>query len=373
MHSQRRRVWDRAFTPASLKDYEPMIHRRASQLIEQLSKRKGQEIDLGHWMGCFTLDFMGDLAFGSAFNNLEEGGEQSGLQRMIESGVRVQDLFGTVPWIRALWVVMPRPPAVRKIYALGEQVLAKRKVKGAMRKDIFFHLLDEDGSSGHEPLSDASLVMDASIALVAGSDTTAVALSNVFYYLLVHSQVLTRLRDELESHLPPGDENLDMTLLGQLPFLNAVINEALRLQPATPTGLQRCPPADSNGVTVGQIVIPPGTTVQIPTWSLHRDPRYFWPHPNSFYPDRWLVDPKTANSDNFRLNTMAYMPFSYGPQNCVGKQLALNELRYVISSLLRTFDFEVAPGWDLRQWEENLRAFYILEHGPLPVIVTPRK
>jgi len=242
-----------------------------------------------------------------------------------------------------------------------------------MRKDIFFHLMDEDGSSGHEPLSDASLVMDASIALIAGSDTTAVALSNIFYYLLSYPPVLTRLREELESKLPPGDEYPDMTLLGQLPFLNAVINETLRLQPATPTGLQRTPPADSNGVVIGQIVIPPGTTVQIPIWSLHRDPRYFWPHPNSFYPDRWLVDPKTANSDNFRLNMMAYMPFSYGPQNCVGKQLALNELRFVVSTLLRTFDFEVVPGWDLRQWEDNLRAFYLLERGPLPVIAMPRK
>lgn len=370
-HSSRRRIWDRAFTPSALQEYEPMLHNRTTKLLGRLHTLEGKTINLGFWLGCFAVDMMGDFAFAGAFDFLDAKNGDGGFQAALGRGTKVHELLGNVPWIRPFWGLMPRSYKKLDIYNLAIRVLNERRDKDIKRKDLFFHLLNEDSSNGHEKLSDPTLCMDAAVALVAGSDTTGVTMSNVIYYLLSNSAQLVRLRAELYENIPADVEYPDMGLLAQLPFLNAVINETLRLQPAVPLGSQRTPPGDDTAV-IGNIVVPKGTTVQISPWALHRDTRYFWPHPDSFYPDRWMVDPGTKSSEEFRLEKTAYMPFSCGPQNCVGKQLALNEIRLVISTLIRNFDIGFAPAWDPSLWEESLTSTFILQKGELPVVLTSR-
>lgn len=280
--------------------------------------------------------------------------------------------MGTIPWIKPFWNIVPQLVKPVNVFQIASEVLRDRKRKDVERKDLFFHLLDEDGSSGHEPLSDATLCMDAVVALIAGSDTTSTAASNVFYYLLTNPDVLDLLRKELDSSISADVEYPDMSLLTKLPFLNAVINETMRLKPGVPSGSQRVPPDNESATLVGENIIPPHTTVQIPAWAVHRDPRNFWPHPESFYPDRWLVDPKTKPREEFRLEKTAFIPFSYGPQSCVGKQLALNELRLVVSTLVRNFNFQVAPGWNIENWEEELASAFVIETSKLMVIPSAR-
>lgn len=127
--------------------------------------------------------------------------------------------------------------------------------------------------------------------------------------------------------------------------------------------------------------------------AVHRDPRYFWPRPNDFEPERWLVNPNDKNPDEFRLNTTAFMPFSYGkavtvlitpkpqanvhtttgPTSCVGKNLAIVELRMVVAAVVRKFNIAFAPGWNPENWEENIKDHFLLVTGPLPVVMTRRE
>jgi cytochrome P450 len=104
--------------------------------------------------------------------------------------------------------------------------------------------------------------MESSLAIVAGSDTTGTAMANAFFYFIEQPNVFTRLRAELDEAAAEGhdgqapyDVEIEESKLANLPYLNAVINEVVRLQPALPNGAQRLPPKNGGPVMVaGQYV-----------------------------------------------------------------------------------------------------------------------
>lgn len=114
-----------------------------------------------------------------------------------------------------------------------------------------------------------------------------------------------------------------------------------------------------------------GTHIQVPPYVVHRDPRYFFPRPDEFWPDRWILE--TPDSQPFVLDRSAFVPFSMGPANCVGKPLAMVELRAVISLLIMHFDIEFDDNFDPTTWIESLKDHYLLESGKLMVKLRIRK
>ena len=120
--------------------------------------------------------------------------------------------------------------------------------------------------------------------------------------------------------------------------------------------------------------LPEGTNTFIPTFALQRDPRYFSPAPDSFWPDRWLSRDKRQSQAPAAgpevLDLAAFIPFSYGPASCVGKNLALQEMRMMAALLVQKFNFEFAKGYDPSQWEGQLEDFYVRGHGKLPTVIT---
>ena len=114
--------------------------------------------------------------------------------------------------------------------------------------------------------------------------------------------------------------------------------------------------------------LPPGTQVYVPPYAIHRDPRYFSPSPDDFIPSRWLADNDLGGS----VNRLAFIPFSYGPANCVGRQLAWMEMRMVISAMVQKFDMAFAEGFDQDGWLGTLEDHFISTRGPLMVKLTAR-
>ena len=134
-------------------------------------------------------------------------------------------------------------------------------------------------------------------------------------------------------------------------------------------------------------------------YAMHRDPRNFSPAPDTFLPERWLVgaqdsDPQTRSHPRARpddsasitrvLGTekdedgefvhdeRAFVPFSYGPMNCVGKGLAMQEIRMVVCALVQRFRFRLKEGWDVREYERNYKDYFVSTRPELPVVVEPR-
>ncbi|KAF9058876.1 cytochrome P450 [Rhodocollybia butyracea] len=207
------------------------------------------------------------------------------------------------------------------------------------------------------------------MAIVAGSDTTASVLCNAIYYLLSNSNDLRRLIAEIEEFFPGTRNstvtNIDTAKLADMTWLNAVINETLRLQPPVPSSIQRAPASGSGGKMMGPHFIKEGTSVVVSTYVIHRDPRYFSPNPDKFWPTRWLND-KRANNVT-ALETTAFIPFSLGQANCVGKRLAIFELQYVLVLLFSRYEISFAPEWDQGEWEMGLKDRLVLVKDRLMV------
>jgi len=188
---------------------------------------------------------------------------------------------------------------------------------------------------------------EAMAVTLAGSLPVAFALCNILCLLMQHPHVYKRLQDEVDSFYPPGENALDCKHHADMDFLNAVINETLRLHPAVPDGSQRT--TQGQGMTIDACYIPPYTSVRVYTWAIHRDPRNFSPFTEEFWPERWLIaeDPSLFPFDDkmpFIHNPNAFIPFSFGPANCVGKNLALKEMKMVLCHLLQQVDLRLAEG-----------------------------
>ena len=124
-------------------------------------------------------------------------------------------------------------------------------------------------------------------------------------------------------------------------------------------------------LTLAGRYVPPGTQVYVPPYVLHRDPRFFSPAPDTFFPSRWLSAKDGAPTGNV-LDRTAFIPFSYGPANCVGRQLARMEMRMVVSALVQKFDFAFADGFDRDGWPGTMHDHLVSSRGPLMLKVTER-
>jgi cytochrome P450 len=210
------------------------------------------------------------------------------------------------------------------------RIIAERRARGGDGSDLLSRLIaamDEDGSQmTPQQLRDETMTL-----FLAGHETTALTLSWTWYLLAQNPAAESRLHEELTRVLAgraPRPDDLD-----SLPYLDAVIREALRLYPpAYIVGRLAIEPFELGGYS-----FPAGTTVLMSQWIMHRDPRYF-SEPDSFLPERWF-DGLAA-----RLPAHAYFPFGGGPRRCIGQGFAMMEASLVAATLATRFHFELSPG-----------------------------
>ncbi|CAG2178329.1 unnamed protein product [Oppiella nova] len=187
---------------------------------------------------------------------------------------------------------------------------------------------EEESQTAGQPkgsLTPDELTAQGMLLYIAGYDTTSATIAHAIYYLSQHVDCQTRLFEELKTCNGFTYDNLV-----HLKYLNAVINETLRLAPPLTRGNRECRQDYKLGNT--GITIPKGTTVEIFIYALHRDPD-FWPNPHDFIPDRF-VEPTH--------HPYAYLPFGAGPRVCIGQRFAMNEMRMCLAKLLHKYEFTLA-------------------------------
>ncbi|KAF5319606.1 hypothetical protein D9619_008353 [Psilocybe cf. subviscida] len=397
VHLERRKPWNRALASTSIRGYEPLLKTRLMQLIDALSKPdpdqrtaipSWKKIDLSHWISLFSYDFMGDMAFGGLGYELMRDGDVFGLWDLMDRGIRVQCYTQHIPWANTLQSYIPGAGAaavrMRQFVGGAAQTRLKRGM-GPLGIDLSSYLLDELNPSP-KPMPPQLYAGEAFLAVVAGSDTTATAICSAFAYMLHDKKYFYKLREEIDSNFPWDDEKRpvdDTSTLAHLPMLNGIINESLRLLPPVPHGLQRAPDANKGGKMVGDIFVPEHTAITVSPYTMHRDPRYFSPLPEKFVPERWIKNaPESSNSQSigdseydgvdFVTNPSAFIPYSLGPMNCVGRPLAQMELRVVVATIVQELDLELDMGWDAARWERDIKDHFVFTKGKLPVRVSRR-
>nr|BED42936.1 cytochrome P450 monooxygenase [Trametes versicolor] len=378
-HLERRKPWARAFTPAALKEYQPMVAARARQLVEALGKQAG-EVDIAKWVNYFSYDAMSDMAFGGGSELLRDG-DVNNVWHILDHSFPAATFTSQVPWLGPYLGRVPSIAAAQaQLMAYCHKLTLSRIERGSDHKDIFHYLSEEDRPSNPQPPL-SRLIDDGVLAIVAGADTTSSALTSILYCLLTHPDACQKLQAEIDQFYPPGEDPSDVKRHLDMHYLTAVINEGMRVWPPVPSGVQRLVPHNSGGVTFGSTFLPAGTAVSLHTYSIFHDPRNFSPRPSDFWPERWLLaagrisraDAGLAADAPFAHNDAAFTPFSHGPMNCVGKNLAMQEMRVVLCGVLQKYELRPREGWDPRSYKDGYRDFFVTTRPPVPVLLRTRR
>ncbi|KAJ8091955.1 hypothetical protein PM082_024190 [Marasmius tenuissimus] len=371
-HTDRRRVWSRGFTSESLREYQPIITTKGDELSQSLSARAGSELDLTYWLNLFTFDFMSEMMFGYKTEMVKKGRDDTGLMGLIQTGARFVETIGHVTWLTYLSTYLPS--SSKNLREIGGSWGQRRVEMGSKTKDLWYHLTDEEGHEKVKP-NPAYVRPDSVTAIIAGSDTTSTAMANFFWCIMAHPKVYERVCDEVSKEYPPGTDPLrDTSRHGNMTFMKACLNESLRVFPPVLTNCTRVVPKGSGGRVISGHFIAEGTQVQIPPIGVHYNPENFSPSPESFIPERWI--PKEADAvfkgQPVKMKMDAFVPFSYGPANCIGKHLAILEMMMVLTMLIQRFQFEFVPGFQWKEWPGRKVDAFATRNAPLKVVIKPR-
>lgn len=256
-HSRARRLLSHAFSEKALRDQESLIQSYVDMLIERLNgevSASRETVDMSQWFNFTTFDIIGDLAFGEPFDCLRESQYH--------------------PWVKMIFVsakvlVLQRPlavypflaPIVRRLlprrltkmreehFALTNEKVHRRLETKTERPDFMAYILR---FSDDRSMSIREMEASAAVLILAGSETTASLLSGFTFYALTNPSVHKKLVDEIRGAFGSYDE-IDFQRVSQLPYLNAALEESLRVYPPVPAIIPRVVP-EGGALINGQFV-----------------------------------------------------------------------------------------------------------------------
>lgn len=358
-------------------------------------------MDALNWFNYLAFDVIGDLAFGAPFGMLEKGadvaevrksadakptyapaievlnrrGEVSGyvdytdreipitiltphLEKDKNSNASTNSTLGCLPQLKPYAKYLPDPfftqgiAAVENLAGIAIARVNERLSNPSDRVDLLARLMEGRDESG-APLGREELTAEALTQLIAGSDTTSNTSCALLYHCLTHPSVVQKLQQELDSAITDPDQVPTYAQVKDLPYLDAVIKETMRIHSTSSLGLPRVVPPGP-GVEISSTRFPQGTVLSVPAYTIHHSPAIWGPDADVFRPERWadVTDAQKA----------AFIPFSYGPRACVGRNVAEMELALIVATVFRRYEFELRQqGMETR--EGFLRKPLALEVG----------
>jgi cytochrome P450 family 628 len=348
----------------ALRYYDRRLLKYATLLENSLAASLGKSVNIADRLSWYSFDVMGDLTFGQSFGGLEDQHTHWAITSIRDSN-KALGLLGPVPWLIHTMTKLPNfLNPMYKLLLFSEQSVEKRRRMDPSEPDIMSYLLDGDKFFDDPALEYQLFTGDARLLIIGGSDTTATALSFLFYYLAADASLQQSAVEELRAQGLTSSEDIDVQAVQDMPYLNALINETLRLHPPVPSAPVRDTPPE--GLQIGQMSIPGDVTVYTPFHSIQRSPEAFG-QPDSFIPERWTSRPELIS------NKKAFTPFSIGPFSCIGRQLAYSEMRTAVSKLLLRFSFTLAPGETGDQLLNHSLDNFTMTIRPLNVLVKARE
>lgn len=371
-HSRARRLVSHAMSDKALREQQEIIAGYVSQLMLQIGKvadMKDGTVDILKWYNFTTFDVVADLAFGEPLGMLSQGEWTPwmfAINKTIPLGVWMAIFKRFFPSLNKLFLkcipAKTMEPITTHIHYSRTQV-DKRLARETERPDFWRYILRNQGKE-EGVLSTAENHAMGMTLMVAGSETTATLLSGLTWHLLSDRTKYERLVREIRAFFTSSDE-INMDSLTRLPYLSACVEEGLRLYPPTPIGQQRRVPL--GGRTVCGEFLPQNTFVTVSHWAAYRSPAN-WHKANEFQPERWLLESRSSG-EFINDNRAVFNPFSFGPRNCVGKNLAYHEVRLVLSNLLWNFDLSLSE--ESNDWGKGQKVYGLYIKPPLFVRPTP--
>ncbi|KAE8381191.1 cytochrome P450 [Aspergillus bertholletiae] len=338
----------------SLREQEQIVVYYVDLLIQRLRERTNinemhsAEEDIKIWFNFITFDIIGDLMFAESFDCLKDSQLHPWIACIFDNvkGIALLGVLNQYPLFRRIHGVLLPKSLKRKL--LEHQNLCVQKTgcrlqRGASRPDFVTQSSDMDSLT------------------IAGSETTAALLSGCLYYICKHTYIMNQLCKEIRTAFSRDEEITSSKCFG-LKYLNAVLEESLRMYPPVAGNLPRLVP--KGGSIINGHFIPGDVTVSTHQYASYHSPTNF-ALPEQFIPERWLGTDNRFDPDKRGV----LQPFILGPRNCLGKKLAYMEMRLILSKLVFNFDIDLAPLGD--NWNEQ-KGFIVWDRPPLMVRLVDR-
>jgi cytochrome P450 len=351
MHAQQRRKFASAYTMSSLVSYERFVDNCSRLLISRLHELSNshKSFDVFHWLQCYAFDVIGEITFGARFGLLDSGDDTAGIFNAIDSRTVHASCVGVYhSWKHYLTFLMSKTVGHAALQAFAAKALQKRELQFqdpdyVLREgapDFITKFLTVHNSTP-EKISRTDLLAICQSNIGAGSDTTAIALSSIVFHLMKFPNTYFKLREEILRAETENKISSPITFKEstELPYLQAVIKEALRIHPSVGLGLQRVVPP--GGRTIAGRYVPAGSTVGVNAWVAHRNKDVFGEDANEWRPERWLEiekDGRGAEVEKY------FLAFGMGSRTCIGKNISLLEMGKLIPELVKRFKFEFKTG-----------------------------
>ncbi|KAF9439459.1 cytochrome P450, partial [Macrolepiota fuliginosa MF-IS2] len=248
--------WNKAFAAVPVKGYEVLLVKRVGELVQGLEKvcsgspDSVGKVDLVKWVSYLAYDFMGDLVFSGIFNLMVEGNASGLLKRMYDVLV-LPNIMQHIPWtLPLIWKLPIVNAGMFSFIDFAEAQVKRQLVHVLNHADVFHYMIEatEEMDPGMDPKS--LMLWNSILTIVAGSNTMASVLSNIFYYFIHYPKYYKCLQEEIDE-ATNGAGSVEAERLTNLSFLNAIINETLRLQPMVPTYINCAPAKGSGGQALG--------------------------------------------------------------------------------------------------------------------------
>lgn len=330
-HLRQRRLLLPAFHGDQVASHADAMRDAADNAIA--SWPQGQPFPIHPQMRAITFETIIRAVFG--FDNDAAGTELRGL--LLKLFALYSSRLGTLFSLPAMRIDAGRWSPWGRAVRLTHQIdailyaeFARRRKEGVEgRADVLSMLLAARYET-FQPLPDNVIRDEMYTLMLAGHETTAATIAWIVNRLLTRPDAMDRARAEILSVL--NREQLSATHVGKMKYLEAVINETMRLDPVVPNigrGLKRA-------MTIAGRELPAGVTIAPCIYLVHRRPE-LWPNPTQFNPDRFLESRQTPYT---------YFPFGGGSRRCLGAAFATYQMKIVIAEILSRVELRKVDGYE---------------------------
>ncbi|XP_074583455.1 flavonoid 3',5'-hydroxylase 1-like [Curcuma longa] len=334
----------------ALTDWAPTRRAEFRRLVDALRRLHdaGEPVPLIGLLICTLVNIMGTIAVsGRVFDDYgdESNKFKDVLSDMLTGGAQfnVGDFFPSIAWMDLQGIQAKMLNVHKRLDALVTRKFEEHQRTRESRRGapdfidkVMANKVSEDGTA----ISDVNVRALIFDLFTAGTDTSSIVVEWTLAEMLRNPAILHRLQAETEA-VVGRDRLLEESDIPNLPYLQAVCKEALRLHPSTPLML---PHFSHEDCEVGGFFIPKHTRLLVNVWAIGRDPAV-WENPLAFDPDRFLPGGKGARYDPLGSDgNFGFIPFGAGRRSCTAKLVGMLFVQYLVGTLAHAFDWELPEG-----------------------------
>ncbi|KAL2438169.1 Cytochrome P450 monooxygenase cicH [Exophiala dermatitidis] len=366
-HSMCKKPIANSYSMSTMVEFEPLVDSTTSLLMTKLDgfAASGVSFDLGVWLQMYAFDVIGEILFSQKLGFLSSGTDVQGIMADIRVKIGYAGRVGQIPVLDRILTKNPIFLRLAPTHPIVAFTLARMKERdtmhtgGGIQKPDFLARCFEAQAKFPDVVTDGMILVYNSDNVGAGSDTTAISLRAIFYYLLKSPSSMRKLVTEIDiaDHEGRLSDFVTWQESTKLPYLQACIKEALRMHPAVGLLLERYVP--KGGISLAGHYFPEGTILGINPWVTARDTEVYGADADFFRPERWL----DASDEQLLAMERSNLVFGYGNRACIGKNISLLEISKLVPQLLRHYkfsfgfpnlDWKVAGGWFV--WQDGFQA-----------------